>query len=236
MSQDDQLRIGVRRGRALGALALAPAAQAEDFFSALFGAFGAPAAGAARLRCRLPAKATAPAPQSRCRVRAPLFRRRAGLLRAHLRRALFPDRGVRQSKPGRILQQLLPGQRDQSGLWQQYRQCRDRERQTLFRIAERVSLSHRDSSRAAPATARIRSVSRRSRSRTIRRLRKGDIVAGTNGLMVAGRGADRRGASLNFSPAPELVRSRLPARAGGRLAIARSARGFRPRGSCPGTQ
>jgi hypothetical protein len=36
-------------------------------------------------------------------------------------------------------------------------------------------------------------------------LRKGDIVAGANGLAVAGRVSDRRGASLNFSPAsPEL--------------------------------
>ena len=39
-------------------------------------------------------------------------------------------------------------------------------------------------------------------------LRKGDIVAGSNGLMVAGRSADRRGASLNFSPAPKSVLSR----------------------------
>jgi len=38
-------------------------------------------------------------------------------------------------------------------------------------------------------------------------LRRGDIVAGKNGLMVADRGADRRGASLNFSPAPESIRS-----------------------------
>jgi hypothetical protein len=38
-------------------------------------------------------------------------------------------------------------------------------------------------------------------------LRKGDIVAGNGGLMVAGRSADRRGASLNLSPAPETVRS-----------------------------
>ena len=46
-------------------------------------------------------------------------------------------------------------------------------------------------------------------------LRKGDIVAGDNGLLVAGRSGDRRGASLNlnFSPASERVRSkyeRLP--------------------------
>jgi hypothetical protein len=39
-------------------------------------------------------------------------------------------------------------------------------------------------------------------------VRKGDLVAGDRGLMVAGRSADRRGASLNFSPAPEQLRSR----------------------------
>jgi Protein of unknown function (DUF2865) len=39
-------------------------------------------------------------------------------------------------------------------------------------------------------------------------LRKGDIVAGADGLMIAGRGADRRGASLNMSPASPAVRAR----------------------------
>ena len=44
-------------------------------------------------------------------------------------------------------------------------------------------------------------------------LRKGDIVAEAGGLMVAGRGADKRGASLNFSPVPASLRAhfqRLP--------------------------
>jgi hypothetical protein len=44
-------------------------------------------------------------------------------------------------------------------------------------------------------------------------LRKGDIVAGANGLVVAARVADRRGASVNFSPASASVRAkyqRLP--------------------------
>jgi Protein of unknown function (DUF2865) len=44
-------------------------------------------------------------------------------------------------------------------------------------------------------------------------LRKGDIVAGNNGLLVAGRSSDRRGAELNFSPASEKVSAkytRLP--------------------------
>ena len=39
-------------------------------------------------------------------------------------------------------------------------------------------------------------------------LRKGDIVAGSGGLMVADRGADKRGASLNFSPASKSITSR----------------------------
>jgi hypothetical protein len=39
-------------------------------------------------------------------------------------------------------------------------------------------------------------------------LRKGDIVAGANGLVVAARASDRRGASLNFSPASPSVRAK----------------------------
>ena len=39
-------------------------------------------------------------------------------------------------------------------------------------------------------------------------LRKGDLVAGENGLMVAGRSGDRRGASLQFSPASKSLLAR----------------------------
>lgn len=39
-------------------------------------------------------------------------------------------------------------------------------------------------------------------------LRKGDIVAGENGLLVAGRSADKRGAELNFSPASAKLRAK----------------------------
>jgi hypothetical protein len=39
-------------------------------------------------------------------------------------------------------------------------------------------------------------------------LRRGDIVAGDNGLVVAGRSADKRGASLNFTPASERIKAR----------------------------
>lgn len=43
-----------------------------------------------------------------------------------------------------------------------------------------------------------------------RTLRNGDLVAGADGLMVAGHVADKRGASLNFSPASASLRSRIP--------------------------
>jgi len=39
-------------------------------------------------------------------------------------------------------------------------------------------------------------------------LRKGDIVAGANGLVVAARVSDKRGASVNFSPAPAQLRAK----------------------------
>ena len=39
-------------------------------------------------------------------------------------------------------------------------------------------------------------------------LRKGDIVAGENGLVVAGRGPDKRGVALNFSPASDRIRAK----------------------------
>jgi hypothetical protein len=39
-------------------------------------------------------------------------------------------------------------------------------------------------------------------------LRKGDIVAGADGLMVTGRGADKRGASLNMSPVSPTIQAK----------------------------
>ena len=39
-------------------------------------------------------------------------------------------------------------------------------------------------------------------------LRRGDIIAGANGLMIADGGADRRGAALNMTPVSPSVRAR----------------------------
>ena len=40
-------------------------------------------------------------------------------------------------------------------------------------------------------------------------LRSGDIVAGANGLVVANKSSDRRGASVEFSPASERIKQRF---------------------------
>ncbi len=40
-------------------------------------------------------------------------------------------------------------------------------------------------------------------------LRKGDLVAGANGLVVANKSAERRGASVNFSPASRSARAQF---------------------------
>ena len=197
------------RGAVVRRPALAPAAQAEDFLSALFGAFGAGRPRCLRrCRCLLRAKARSNAPASSAARRASVY----GGGQAYCVRTCdgryFPIAGADNESRAAVLQQLLPGERDQGGLWQQYRQCRHRDRKTLFRTAERVPLSQRDRGgmhlqRQGPVRPGAR-----SRSRTTRRLRKGDLVAGANGLMVAGRSADQRGASLNFSPRLESVRAR----------------------------
>jgi len=110
-------------------------------------------------------------------------------------------------RAGGILQQFLPCQRHQDRLRQQHRQRGNRDRKALFRTAERVPLPHeivagctcngKDQIGLAPVKIEDDPT-----------LRKGDIVAGSNGLVVAGRGADRRGASLSLSPASEAVRAR----------------------------
>jgi hypothetical protein len=59
-----------------------------------------------------------------------------------------------------------------------------------------------------PATARIRPASLKAEDDPT--LRKGDIVAGSDGLVVANRNAsDRHGIAMNFSPLPEKIRAKF---------------------------
>ena len=122
------------------------AAQAQDFFSALFGGLAA----ASRAPLSMPHAVRQPDAR-RIRRRCAGRRSRPRLSAAARPIACAPatdaiSRSSASDNASRaaVLQQFLPGQRDQAGLWQQHRQCRDRDRQTLFRAAERVPLSQRD--------------------------------------------------------------------------------------------
>jgi Protein of unknown function (DUF2865). len=109
-------------------------------------------------------------------------------------------------QPGDGVQQLLSGQRDQAGLWQQYRQCRTEtgepysELPNAFRYRKEIVAGCTCNGKDQVGLASVKIEDDPT-------LRKGDIVAGENGLQVVGR-PDRRGASLNFSPASEKVRAR----------------------------
>ena len=209
MRRDRQATCGGRRGdRGAVRAGSRRRRRPQDFFSALFGAFGVGRAAA------LPFVAAAVCERGRLlgrraepRVRDVGYRRRPGLLRAHLRRPLFPDHGGRRPEPRGVVQQLLPGQRDQGGLRQQYRSmprpkaaspipsCR-----TRFAIATRLvagcTCNGKDQIGLAPVKIEDDPT-----------LRKGDIVAGAR--RPDGRRPQRRQArrSLNFSPASAAVRA-----------------------------
>jgi hypothetical protein len=109
---------------------------------------------------------------------------------------LFPDHVIRQSEQGCVLQQIAmaaasitPSLKAESPS----PSCRTRYRDELVKGC---SCNGKDPT--GLASIRIEDDPT---------LRKGDIVASGNGLVVAGRSADRRGASLNLSPAPQSIRS-----------------------------
>ena len=119
----------------------------------------------------------------------------------------FPITGIRQCQPGGFLQQLLPGERNQGGLWQQYRQCRHRKRQALFRHCRTLSLRN-ELVAGCTCNGKDRSGLAQVKVEDDPTLRQGDIVAGEGGLVVAHRSPDRRGAALNFSPASDRIKAR----------------------------
>ena len=94
----DQARLALGAAAAWIALTVPPAAQAEDFLSALFGAFGGGRPQAPMIPLPFANESDDPGgpetlPPTPARR---LFRRLSGLLRAHLRRTLFPDLGTGQ--------------------------------------------------------------------------------------------------------------------------------------------
>ena len=115
----------------------------------------------------------------------------------------FPISGVQRPEPRRVVQQISARPAKPKVVYGSNIDMRQPRAESPIRSCRMRFAIATNWSQGAPATARTRSVWRRSRSRTIATLRKGDIVAGADGLVVAGHAADKRGASLNFSPASE---------------------------------
>ena len=184
-----QLALARRRCRAPSALAAAGAGR--GLFSSLFGAFGARPRAAPQIRCRSPTKAPSRRRSAHAR---PRYRRRPGLLRAHLRRPLFPDHGVRQCQSRAAScnsfcpaseTKMVYGSNIDNAATENGKPYSELPNAFRYRteIVAGCTCNGKDQFGLAPVKIENDPT-----------LRKGDIVAGADGLMVAGRGADKRGA------------------------------------------
>jgi hypothetical protein len=190
----------------LCALALAPTAQAEDFLSALFGAFGGsrPQAPAVRLPFGNESNPTAPPGDPRPRAGY------SGGGQAYCVRTCdgryFPISASDGQSRAASCNSFCPASDTSivygSGIDNAATESGKpySELPNAFRYRSELvagcTCNGKDQVGLAPV-----------RIENDPTLRKGDIVAGSDGLVVAGRGADKRGASLNFSPASETVRA-----------------------------
>jgi hypothetical protein len=189
------------------AMALAPAAQAEDFLSALFGAFGARPPQQAPAE-RMPfanegGPMLAPQPEaSRPRVIA------YGGGQAYCVRTCdgryFPLPGADKESRAASCNSFCPASKTEvvyggtideatTGNGKPYSELPN-----AFRYRNEIvagcTCNGKDQFGLAPV-----------RIEDDPTLRKGDLVAGANGLMVAGRNAEGRSASLNLSPASKSI-------------------------------
>ena len=189
---------------AAGLCALAPAAQAEDFFSALFGAFGGRAPGRA---IRLPFASEFPQGEAP-RPRVSYYR---GGGQAYCVRTCdgryFPISASDNQSRAASCNNFCPASETKvvygsniddavTDAGEPYSELPNAFRYRSEMVAG-CTCNGTDQIGLAPVSIENDPT-----------LRRGDIVAGSGGLMVAGRGADKRGAALNFSPASERLRSR----------------------------
>jgi hypothetical protein len=195
---------------ALGALALAPAAQAEnDFFSALFGAFGGQSRGPAMIRVPYGNEGEPGGPQNfppQGEARVTYGGGQAYCVRTCDGR-YFPLQGSdRESRaascnsfcPASNTEVVYGGNIDTAATsnGKPYSELPN-----AFRYRNEVvagcTCNGKDQFGLAPVKI--------ENDPTVR---KGDLVARADGLMVAGRSADKRGAALNFTPASRAIQAR----------------------------
>jgi hypothetical protein len=208
MSKRSGRRIALGAAMALCALTIAPSAQAGDFLSNLFGAFGVrrPEPPASMQPLPFASESNPFAPQTDVRPRAaysggqaycvrtcdgryfPLAAA-AGESRAATCNSFCPASETKVVYGGNIDSAATESGKPYSEL------------PNAFRYRNELVAGCTCNGKDQFGLAQIKI----ERDPTLRR---GDIVAEPGGLMVAGRAPDKRGASLNFSPAPNSVRSR----------------------------
>ncbi|THD68455.1 MAG: DUF2865 domain-containing protein [Bradyrhizobium sp.] len=208
MNRRSSRRIALGAAMALGALTIAPAAQAGDFLSTLFGAFGV-------RRPEPPPSMPLPfasegnpfAPQTDARPRAAYsgggqaycvrtcdgryfpISASAGESRAASCNSFCPASETKVVYGSNIDRAATEAGKPYSELPNAFRYRNE--------LVAGCTCNGKDQLGLAPVKIENDPT-----------LRKGDIVAEPGGLMVAGRAPDKRGASLNFSPVPESVRAR----------------------------
>ena len=201
-----QVALGV--AAALGALALVPAAQAQDFFSALFGGFGGGRPSAPVIRLPFWGEGNSFAPQNDPRPRVGYY---AGGAQAYCVRTCdgryFPISASDSQSRAASCSSFCPasetsvvyGSNIDNAATENGKLYSELPNAFRYRSELVAGCTCNGKDQIGLAPVRIESDPT---------LRKGDIVAGANGLMVAGRGADKRGAALNLSPASHQIRSR----------------------------
>jgi uncharacterized protein DUF2865 len=191
---------------ALAASAWVPSAQAEDFFSALFGGFGR---GPSHAAIPLPfASEDVPAaPRERGRARVITYGGQAFCVRTCDGR-YFPVNGSDNQSRAASCNSFCPASDTNVFYGSNIDDAATEggkpysELPNAFRYRDEIvagcTCNGKDQIGLAPV-----------RIEDDPTVRKGDLVAGPHGLMVAGRSADKRGASLNFTPASKSVLSRF---------------------------
>jgi Protein of unknown function (DUF2865) len=192
---------------ALCALALAPSAQAEDFLSALFGAFGGGRSHAPSIPLPFASEGNPFAPQGDVpRLRSGYGGGQAYCVRSCDGRYFPISASDRQSRAASCNSfcpaaetKVMYGSNIDNAATENGKPYSELPNAFRYRneLVAGCTCDGKDQIGLAPVKIENDPT-----------LRKGDIVAGSDGLMVAGRGADKRGASLNFSPAPAQLRSR----------------------------
>jgi hypothetical protein len=194
-------QVAWRLGTALCLLMLAPAAQAEDFLSALFGAFGRPHVASMPLPFANEGDPVALQPRTgyagsgqaycvrTCDGRYFPISTSDGQSRAASCSSFCPASETKVVYGGNIDNAATEGGKLYSQLPNAFRYRNE--------LVAGCTCNGKDQIGLAPV-----------RIENDPTLRKGDLVAGAEGLMVAGRGADKRGASLYLSPASQKIRLR----------------------------